>query len=142
MASTDNLEIVEIDPNQIGKVAAINTAIVAIDEILGGILTIQADDGSHNSPYTVPYAQGDEPVATKTAIRFFLLRVQGVLGADYTVLMPGGGPTFEFTAQNSTSGGHNVIIKVTGQTGVTLAGGKTQRMFLDGTDVFAAAPAV
>jgi hypothetical protein len=137
MASTPFAGFPEVDPNQIGKTATIDAALEAIDAVLGGTLTIAAD--SNPTPYTIPYVAGDEPNVAKTAIRFAYLKVTGTLSATWTVYLPAG-PSFRFFVKNFTN--HSVIVMVSGQTGVTLASGGTQDMFLNGTDVMAVAAAI
>ncbi len=133
MASEQYTDILEIDPNQYGKSAAANTAFSAIDSMIGGILAVAAN--TNPSPYTIPYQSGiDEPLGTKTALRFFKLNVTGAITADWTAYMPSGKQKF-FLAVNNTTGGHNVIVKVSGQTGVTIPEGVEAFCFLNGTDV-------
>jgi hypothetical protein len=133
MSSEPNTDILEIDPNQYGKTAAANTAFSAIDAMLGSTLTVDAS--AHTTPYTIPYDSGvDEPIGDKTALRFFLLNVTGALGADWTAYLPTGKQKF-FVVSNGTTGGYDVIIMVSGQTGVTIPPGANALCFLNGTDV-------
>jgi hypothetical protein len=136
MASTPNVGFPEVDPMQIGKTATIDTALEAIDQVMGATLTLAAN--ALASPYPIPYNTGDEPNVVKTAIRFAYLKITGATGGTWTVYLPAG-PSFRFLVKNLTT--HSVVVKVSGQTGVTLASGNTQDMFLDGTDVIAAGTA-
>lgn len=56
----------------------------------------------------------------------------GAITADRVVEVPAKTKLYVF--KNSTTGGFNVTVKVTGQTGVTIAMGKTAYMFCNGTD--------
>ena len=56
----------------------------------------------------------------------------GALTADRVVEVPAKTKLYVF--KNSTTGGFNVTVKVTGQTGVTIANGKTASMFCNATD--------
>lgn len=132
MASLTNADILEVDPNQVGKSVAVNTSLAAIDAMLGSTLSVDAS--MHATPYTLPYTPPDEPLGTKTALRFFFLTITGALTADWTVYMPASKSKF-FAILNSTTGGHNVIIKVSGQTGVTVPAASQAFCFLNGTDV-------
>jgi hypothetical protein len=134
MSSTPGLDVLLADPNQVGKIFALDTAIAALEKALCGLLAVAVDDGSHVSPWKVPFDTGDEPGAVKTALRFIVLTVGGVAGADWTALFPSG-KTKLFIIQNNTTGGHNVIAKVSGGTGVTVTTGQTRLCFLNGTDV-------
>lgn len=132
MTSTPLTEIPYIDLNQIGKAATHNTGLDALDNLLAGILPLAAD--SLSSPYTIPYAAGDEPAVTKTALRFFKVVVSGAIGADWTAYLPAIRRHY-FLVQNATTGGRNVIVKVSGQFGVTVPPNYTALCFLNGTDV-------
>jgi hypothetical protein len=134
MSSTPKNDFFLIDPNQIGKAAGIDAALGAIDSALSGELVVQADDGSHASPWTIPYQAGDEPASTKTALRFILMAVQGNLAADWTAYMPAGKSKL-FIVWNLTTGGRNVIVKVSGQTGVTVPPNTYMLCYLNGSDV-------
>lgn len=132
MTSTSLFELPEVDPNQIGKAATINQALASIDSALCATLMLSAN--SLTSPYTIPYSAGDEPAVTKTALRFFKATVTGAISANWTAYMPAGKQKF-FLASNQTTGGYNVIFKVSGQTGVTIPPGYIAFCFLTGADV-------
>jgi hypothetical protein len=134
MASTDGMDFPEIDPNQLGKAATHNEGLLSIEQAMGGELLIQADDGSHASPYTIRYDTADEPVGVKTALRFFVMVVSGALTADWTAYLPAG-KVKPFVVINNTTGGHNVIVMVSGKTGVTVPSLGTFFCYLNGTDV-------
>lgn len=133
MASTTAGGVPLIDPGQLGKAATADAAFQAIDSMINGLLSINA--ASNPTPYTIPYQAGDEPAVTKTALRFFVLQITGALAAPWTAYMPGGGPQRAFVVQNLTTGGQNVVVMVSGQTGVTVPNGETMLCFLNGTDV-------
>lgn len=132
MTSLPNADILEVDPNQVGKSVAVNTALAALDAMLGGSLSIDAS--MHATPYVIPYTSPDEPLGTKTALRFFFVTVTGALSGDWTAYFPASKSKF-FAVLNNTSGGHNVVVKVSGQTGVTVPAASQAFCFLNGTDV-------
>ena len=133
MSSDPILGFPLIDPNQTGKTLTLNTAIDAVAQSMAGTLTIAAN--SNPTPYTIPYsATPDEPAGTKTALRFFYMNVTGALSGAWTAYMPAG-PMAHFWVTNSTTGGYNITIMVSGQTGVTLAPGEVIECYLNGTDV-------
>lgn len=139
MSSDPLLAIPEIDPNQTGKTITLNQAIVSLAQSQAGTLTLAAN--SLTSPYTIPFtASGDEPAVVKTALRFVYLNVTGAIGADWTAYVPGGGYQHVFFAANNTTGGHNVIVVVSGQTGVTIPAGQMFICYLNGTDVVQLSP--
>jgi len=133
MSSDPILGFPLIDPNQTGKTLTLNTAIDAVAQSMAATLSVNA--AANATPYTIPYsATPDEPAGTKTALRFFYLTVTGVLAASWTAYMPAG-PMAHFWAANNTTGGQNITIMVSGQTGVTLAPGEVVECYLNGTDV-------
>jgi hypothetical protein len=133
MSSDPILGFPLIDPNQTGKTLTLNTAIDAIAQSMAGTLNIDAS--TYATPYTIPYsAAPDEPAGTKTALRFFYMNVTGALSGAWTAYMPTG-QYAHFYVANNTSGGFNITIMVSGQTGVTLAPGEVQECYLNGTDV-------
>jgi len=137
MSSDPILGFPLIDPNQTGKTLTLNTAIDAIAQSIAGALSIDAS--ANATPYTIPYsATPDEPAGTKTALRFFNLTITGALSGAWTAYMPAG-QYAHFYVTNSTSGGYNITIMVSGQTGVTLAPGEVLECYLNGTDVVALA---
>jgi len=140
MASSSYGGIPLIDPSQMGKAATSNTAFDAVDSMLNGSLSIDAATIGSN-PYTIPYQAGDEPAVVKLALRFAICYVTGTISSDFTLYMPAG-PQRTFAVVNSTVGGHNVIVMVPGQTGVTIPATQTFLCFLDGTDVVQITPAV
>lgn len=133
MASTSSSDLLLIDPSQLGKAAAADTAFQSIDAMLNGIMTLQAN--LLTSPFTVPYQAGDEPAASKPALRFVYCKVTGALTAPFVALMPTGKQRL-FIVDNQTTGGQNVTFMVAGQTGVTIAPNDAVLCFLNGTDVY------
>lgn len=134
MTSTALDDLPMIDPNQLGKAVTANTAFGSIEQAFGGPLSINVNASGFASPYTIPYQSGDEPAKTKTALRFYDLVVSGSLSADWIAYMPAG-KNKPFLVTNNTTGGHNVVILVQGQTGVTVPVGQTFLCYLNGTDV-------
>lgn len=132
MSASALSDISFIDPSQNGKAATANTAFVAIDGQLNGSLTLAAN--SLANPYTIPYSVTDEPAGTKTALRFVYAKVTGAIGSNWTAYMPAGKQRL-FVVENATTGGHNVIFMVSGQTGVSIPPGAAFLCFLNGTDV-------
>ena len=65
--------------------------------------------------------------------RNYVINLTGALTADRNVLVPAVNKTYVFV--NSTTGGFSVTVKVTGQTGVTIANGKKALVYVNGTDV-------
>lgn len=133
MTSTSFSDIPLIDPSQLGKAAAVDTALTSLDAMLNGALTINAATVGSN-PYTIPYQTGDEPTASKPAIRFVFCSVIGAIGSDFVMYFPSGKQRL-FIVQNNTTGGHNVVAKVNGQTGVTIPMGQAFLCYLNGVDV-------
>jgi len=140
MASSSYGGIPLIDPSQMGKAATSNTAFDAVDSMLNGSLSINAATIGSN-PYTIPYQAGDEPAVVKLALRFAICYVTGTIAGDFTIYMPAG-PQRTFAVVNNTVGGYNVIVKVSGQTGVTIPATETFLCFLNGTDVVQISPAL
>jgi hypothetical protein len=134
MASTNLSDILEIDPSQVGKAAAANTAFQSIDAMLNGILTLEAN--MLTSPFTIPYADGDEPSASKPALRFVYCKVTGALTAPFTAYMPAGKQRL-FIVDNQTTGNQDVTFMVQGQTGVIIPPGTATLCFLNADDVYA-----
>lgn len=133
MASTDLGGIVLIDPSQLGKAATADQAFQSIDQMLNGIMTINASTAT--SPYTIPYAAGDEPAVNKAALRAALINIDGAPGAAWTGYMPAGPQRGNFVFQNNMTDGSSATLMVEGQTGVTITPGEAALVFLNGTDV-------
>lgn len=104
--ASPNLGIVHIAANQNQPEVTANTAVDALDDavnLAAGILMTDAD-------FTMTQAQlGSAGVITMT----------GALTADRHINLPAGVNRF-FVFQNSTSGGHNLIVQVTGAPGTTV----------------------
>ncbi len=140
MSSTTYTDIPEVDPNQIGKAAAVNTAIGAVDRMLGEVRTL--DLTGLVSPIDITYqATGDEPVSNKTALRFAFLRVIGTVSDDFTVRMPTGKRRM-FAVRNLLSSDFNVFVSVAGGEGVFIEPDATQWLFSSGVNVVPVAPPV
>jgi hypothetical protein len=132
MASTNLADVLLIDPSQLGKAAAADTAFQSIDAMINGLLTLAANELT--SPFTLPFQTGDEPAASKPALRFVYCLITGALSAPFVVYMPAGKQRL-FIIDNETTGGQTVTFMVEGQTGVTVQPGDAAVCFLNGTDV-------
>ena len=71
--------------------------------------------------------------------RNYVISLTGALTADRTVTVPAVNKPYTFL--NSTTGGFSVTVKVSGQTGVTIANGKKAIVYTNGTDVIEVANA-
>ena len=65
--------------------------------------------------------------------RNYVINLTGALTANRNVLVPAVNKTYVFV--NSTTGGFSVTVKVTGQTGVTIANGKKALVYVNSVDV-------
>jgi|HubBroStandDraft_4_1064222.scaffolds.fasta_scaffold29925_2 hypothetical protein len=133
MASTDLGNVPLIDPSQLGKAATADQAFQSIDQMLNGILTINANTAT--SPYTLPFSTGDEPAAVKYAIRAAAYYITGSPGAPWIGYMPASVQRGNFVFQNNMTDGSSATLMVEGQTGVTITPGEAALCFLNGTDV-------
>jgi len=96
-----------------------------LEQAIAGYATQAVTDSSSATVLTITNgaaSTGRNPVIVLT----------GVLTADRVVEVPAKTKLYVF--KNSTTGGFNVTVKVTGQTGVTIANGKTAYMFCNATD--------
>ncbi len=140
MSSTTNTDIVEVDPNQLGKAATVNTGLEAVDRMLGEVKTL--DVTALTSPYALVYqATGDEPISDKTALRFAHLRVIGTASGDFTIQMPASKSRL-FSVQNSLTSNFNVFMGVAGGLGVFVPPGAVRWLISSGVDVIPIAPPV
>lgn len=71
--------------------------------------------------------------------RNYVVELTGVLTANRTVTVPAVNKPYTFF--NNTSGGYSVTVKVSGQTGVTIANGKRAIVYTNTTDVIEVANA-
>lgn len=128
MSQTTNLELPEISSGQSQKEITANDAIFALEANLSEKVSISLT--SVSSPYTLTYdsAEGGD----KTAIRFIYLKYTGTLTAAMTVLVPVN--KHLFFCENATTGGFDITVKVSGQTGVVVPNGTTRLIYVNGTD--------
>lgn len=106
-----------------------------------GTLLEQAIVGYVTQPVT------DSGVATALVIsngasstgRNYVVELTGTLTADRTVTVPSVNKPYTFF--NNTTGGYSVTVKVSGQTGVTIANGKKAIVYTNTTDVIEVANA-
>lgn len=95
-----------------------------LEQSIAGYATQAVTDGS---PTVLTITNG----ASSTG-RNAVIFLTGALTADRVVEVPAKTKLYVF--KNTTTGGFNVTVKVTGQTGVTIANGKTASMFCNATD--------
>lgn len=95
-----------------------------IEQAVCGYASVTVDDAG-NTILTVSNGEPDES-------RNMVIELVGVITADRTVICP----AIEkiYVVKNSTSGGHDITFKVTGQTGVVVPNGETVFVYVDGTD--------
>ena len=96
-----------------------------LEQAIAGYATQAVTDSSSATVLTITNgaaSTGRNPVIVLT----------GAITADRVVEVPAKTKLYVF--KNSTTGGFNVTVKVTGQTGVTIAMNKTAYMFCNGTD--------
>lgn len=121
----------------------------------GGTLVLGTDDQSTKGNISGGTSTMDTAVATshgRTALALTVtptaltaaqaqnvqLAFTGTLGAPYTVTVPA--TPHAWLVTNATD--NTVNVRVSGQTGITIASGKTQHLFANGTDVVAASVAL
>jgi hypothetical protein len=73
------------------------------------------------------------PNGTSATARNYVLELTGALTANRNLIVPA--IEKPYTIYNNTSGGFSVAVKVSGQTGVTVANGKKAIVYNNGTDV-------
>jgi hypothetical protein len=95
-----------------------------LEQAIAGYSTQAVTDGSA----TVLTITNGASSTGRNAVIF----LTGALTADRVVEVPAKTKLYVF--KNTTTGGFNVTVKVTGQTGVTIANGKTAYMFCNATD--------
>lgn len=74
-----------------------------------------------------------------SAARNYVLQLTGTLSANRNLIVPA--IQKPYVIFNATSGGYSVTVKVSGQTGVTVANGKKAIVYVNGTDVIEVANA-
>lgn len=95
-----------------------------LEQAIAGYATQAVTDGSA----TVLTITNGASSTGRNAVIF----LTGALTADRVVEVPAKTKLYVF--KNTTTGGFNVTVKVTGQTGVTIANGKTASVFCNATD--------
>ncbi len=126
--TTDNLEIVELVSGQVDQDVTANAAFAVLDKAIAGRLVINfASDAN----LTLSTTAGSEQWLDK----FIELTDTGTnLTAGRDVIFPAkNGP--EYIVKNSTA--QTLTLKISGQTGVTLAAAATGRFYYDQTDMVA-----
>lgn len=68
-----------------------------------------------------------------------IMEFTGTIGADRDIVLPNVSG-YQWTVFNGTTGGFNVVFKVTGQTGVTVGNGKRCIVYCNGTDIVRVTP--
>lgn len=126
--TTANLEITELADGQIDQFATANEAFEALERAIAGRLTV---DFSSDANYTLSTTAGSEEWRDK----FMDITDSGtVLTAGRDVIFPAkNGP--EYIITNSTA--QTLTLKISGQTGVTIATTVTGRYYYDGSDIVA-----
>jgi hypothetical protein len=102
-----------------------------IEEAIAGYVTQAVTDGAA-TVLTIPDG-------TSSNGRNYVIELTGVLTANRTVEVPAVDKPYIFF--NNTSGGYSVTVKVSGQTGVTIANGKKAIVYTNSTDVIEVANA-
>jgi len=128
---TTRLDIVKIDQNQAKKEVTANEGFSDLADSLSEEFSI--DLSSAADPFTVPYTPQAATPDT-TALRAIKYRFFGALGSVHDVIHPA--KRHFFWAENATTGGFTVTVKVSGQTGTNIAGGDSALLYCNGTDVF------
>lgn len=96
-----------------------------IEEAIAGYVTQAVTDGAA-TVLTIPNG-------TSSNGRNYVIELTGALTANRTVEVPAVDKPYIFF--NNTSGGFSVTVKVSGQTGVTIANGKKAIVYTNSTDV-------
>lgn len=96
-----------------------------LEEAIGGYVSVAVTDGA-DTVLTTNNGLADQA-------RNMTINLTGTLSASRNVIVP----AIEkiYVIKNATSGGFAVTVKVSGQTGVSVANGTTVLVFVDGTDV-------
>jgi hypothetical protein len=129
VTQTTQLDVLLIDPNQLGKATTANAAFNAFCDTLSKTLTVDAS--VHGTPYTIPYVSTDG--GDKTALQFVMLKITGTIAGAWTGIVPA--KNHFFFINNATTGGFATTIKVTGLSGVAVPAGATYLVYNNGTDV-------
>lgn len=96
-----------------------------IEEAIAGYVTQAVTDGAA-TVLTIPNG-------TSSNGRNYVIQLTGALTANRTVEVPAVDKPYIFF--NATTGGYSVTVKVSGQTGVTIANGKKAIVYTNSTDV-------
>ena len=96
-----------------------------IEEAIAGYVTQAVTDGAA-TVLTIPNGASSNG-------RNYVIELTGALTANRTVEVPAVDKPYIFF--NNTSGGYSVTVKVSGQTGVTIANGKKAIVYTNSTDV-------
>lgn len=104
-----------------------------LEQAIVGYVTVPITDGADTNIAST-YANGVSSTA-----RNYVLELTGVLSANRTLIVP----TVQkpYIIYNNTTGGYSVTVKVSGQTGVTVANGKKAIVYTNGIDVIEVANA-
>lgn len=102
-----------------------------IEEAIAGYVTQAVTDGAA-TVLTIPNGSSSNG-------RNYVIELTGSLSANRTVEVPAVDKPYIFF--NNTSGGFSVTVKVSGQTGVTIANGKKAIVYTNSTDVIEVANA-
>jgi hypothetical protein len=101
-----------------------------IEEAIGGYTSVTVSDAGDT---TLTTSNGSADQA-----RNMVLNLTGTIAATRNVIVPAIEKVY--IIKNATTGGFAVTVKVSGQTGVSIANGDTMVVYVDGTDVRSASP--
>jgi len=101
-----------------------------IEEAIGGYTSVTVSDAG-DTTLTTNNGTADQA-------RNMVLNLTGTIGAARNVIVPAIEKVY--IIKNATTGGFAVTVKVSGQTGVSVANGDTAIVYVDGTDVRSASP--
>lgn len=125
MAQTPNLLITEIAANQNQKEVTANTAFVELEAALTNLAAITMTDAD----YTLSAGEGGQ------ALGNMCFKFSATLTANRNIIVPTNKKLY--AVQNATTGGHNLVVKTSGGTGVTIEPSSTSYaiVYCDGTNV-------
>lgn len=117
-----------VDPNQQNKIDTINAAITALVNRFGAGFV------------TIAMADGNQTLSENDALTNYFFDCTGTLTAARNLVVPANKKPY--VVRNATDGGFAVTVKTASGSGIAVAAGKVQRLYCDGTNVIAEAPAV
>lgn len=127
MTATSNLEITLVEASQAQKEVTVNEAVTVLDAALSEVSIALTDANYTLSTSTVPQEW-----------QYGVIKLTGALTANRNVVVPNNKK--EYTVVNATTGGHAIVFKTSGGSGVTVNAGVTAKVRCDGTDISAVTP--